>query len=67
MKKLIVSRKSRIAFWSVTGALLLYTLLGFLILPAVLSKQIPELAQEKLHRAMKVDEIQFNPFSMELY
>jgi len=45
---------------------LLYSLLGFLILPAVLLKKAPELAQEKLHRAMKIDDIQFNPFSMDL-
>jgi len=66
MKKIIVSTKLRIAIWSVAGALLLYSLLGFLILPAVLSKKVPELVQEKLHRVMKIDEIQFNPFSMDL-
>ncbi|MCK5189722.1 MAG: hypothetical protein KAR12_06670, partial [Methylococcales bacterium] len=66
IKKLIVPGKLRIAVWSVAGALLLYSLLGFLILPAVLMKKAPELAQEKLHRAMKIDDIQFNPFSMDL-
>ena len=66
MKKLIVPTRVRIAIWSVVGALLLYSLIGFLILPAVLLNQIPELVQEKLHRAMKIDDIQFNPFSMDL-
>ena len=66
MKSLVISAKIKILLLTVAAALLLYLLLGFLILPAVLSNQIPKLAQEKLNRAIQIDGIQFNPFSMEL-
>ncbi|MCK5120960.1 MAG: hypothetical protein KAQ91_03210, partial [Methylococcales bacterium] len=66
MKGLVISAKIKMLLLTVAAALLLYSLLGFLILPAILSNQIPKLAQEKLNRAMQIDEIQFNPFSMEL-
>lgn len=61
-----IPAKLKILLLSATGALLLYSLLGFLILPAVLYKQIPKVAQEKLNRDMQIADIKFNPFSMEL-
>lgn len=61
-----ISPRTKIILLSVAGTLLLYTLLGFLVLPAVLSNQIPKLTQEKLNRASQIRDIQFNPFTMEM-
>ncbi len=66
MKGILGSPKIKVVFSIVAGVLLLYSLLGFLLLPWVLSSQIPKLGQEELNRVILVDDIQFNPFSMEL-
>jgi len=50
----------------ILGFFLLYALLGFWVLPKVLSSQIPLLAKEKLNRDLQFDELSFNPFSLEL-
>ncbi|WP_051906866.1 DUF748 domain-containing protein [Methylomarinum vadi] len=65
MGKLTLSSRNKIVLLSLTGVILLYALAGFLVFPAVLSHQIPKLAQEKLHRSASVDDIHFNPFSLE--
>ena len=52
--------------YSIIGLLLLYSLLGFWVLPKVLSSQLPTLAKEHLNRDLEFDDLQFNPFSMEL-
>lgn len=65
MGKLTLSSRTKIVLLSLSGVVLLYALAGFLLLPAVLSRQIPKLAQEKLHRSASVDAIHFNPFSLE--
>ncbi|MCK5478523.1 MAG: DUF748 domain-containing protein, partial [Methylococcales bacterium] len=62
MKKSII----KIVFFSILGFLLLYSLLGFWVLPKVLSSQLPSLAKEQLNRDLQFDDLQFNPFSMEL-
>lgn len=66
MKAIEISPKTKVVLLSVAGALLVYSLVGFLLLPAILSNQIPKLTQEKLQRASKIKDIQFNPFTMEL-
>lgn len=43
----------------------IYAVLGFSILPAVLSNKIPSIAKEQLKRDVSVKHIQFNPFSLE--
>ena len=43
----------------------IYAVLGFSILPAVISHKIPPLAKELLKRDVTVKDIQFNPFSFE--
>lgn len=65
MGKLTLSSRNKIVLLSLTGVVLLYALAGFLVLPAILSHQIPKLAQEKLRRSAKIDDIHFNPFSLE--
>lgn len=66
MKGLIGSAKIKIVCISIIGLLLVYSLLGFLVFPMVLSHQLPKLVQEQLNRKLHIDDIQFNPFSMEL-
>ncbi|NOQ76902.1 MAG: DUF748 domain-containing protein, partial [Methylococcaceae bacterium] len=46
--------------------IIIYAVLGFSILPAVLSIQAPKLAKELLNRNVQVKDFQFNPFSLEL-
>ncbi|MCK5889353.1 MAG: DUF748 domain-containing protein [Methylococcales bacterium] len=66
MKKLLIPKTIKILFFCITGFLLLYSLLGFLVLPAVLKDQLPKIAKEKLNRIAQIKTIEFNPFSMEL-
>lgn len=66
MEGLKISAKTKkILIW-IAGLLLTYSLLGFLVLPAVLKNQIPKIANEKLNRVAQIKDIEFNPFSMEL-
>ncbi|MFK5949435.1 MAG: DUF748 domain-containing protein [Methylococcales bacterium] len=45
--------------------LTIYAIIGFSILPAVLSSKIPSIAEERLNRKVSVKDIQLNPFSLE--
>ena len=62
----LFATKLRIVLFCVVAALLLYSALGFWVIPAVLKDQIPKITNEKLNRVAQVEQIEFNPFSMEL-
>lgn len=62
MKKSILIK----VFYSIIGLLLLYSVLGFFVLPKVISSQLPPLVKEQINRDLQFDDLQFNPFSMEL-
>jgi hypothetical protein len=66
MKELIVSAKTKTVLLYITVALVIYSLIGFLIIPAVLKNQIPKIANEQLNRVAQIKDIEFNPFSLEL-
>ena len=66
MKGLVISPVIKTIFISLATAILLYAAVGFLILPAVISNQLPKLSKEHLNRSAQLEEIKFNPFSMEL-
>lgn len=61
----LIPKPLKIAAITITVLLLLYTILGFFILPAILSNQAPKLAKEHINRDLTIGDIQFNPFSME--
>jgi len=65
MEGIIISAKTKKIFIYISAALLVYSIIGFLVIPAVLSNQIPKITQEKLGRASQVKEVKFNPFTME--
>lgn len=49
------------------GALLLfYTVVGFLVLPAVIKSRLEKLAPEQLHRQLTVGAVEVNPYSLRL-
>ncbi len=48
------------------SALLLYTLLGFVVLPALLKAKLENLATTQLHRTLSIGAIKANPFSLVL-
>jgi len=66
MKGLVIPSKIKTIGLPLTGAILIYTLVGFFILPAVIVNQVPKLVKEQLNRSASVEDISFNPFSMEL-
>ena len=66
MKGLVISPIIKTIFISLATAIILYAAVGFLILPAVISNQLPKLSKEHLNRSAQLEEIKFNPFSMEL-
>ena len=66
MKGSIFSSKLTTFILCIIDVLLLYAIIGFVIIPAVLSSQIPKIAKEELNREVQIENIQFNPFSMEI-
>ncbi|MCK5831246.1 MAG: DUF748 domain-containing protein [Methylococcales bacterium] len=66
MEEPIISAKTKKILLWITGLLITYSLLGFLVLPAVLKNQIPKITKENLNRESQIKDIEFNPFSMEL-
>ncbi|HJV84253.1 MAG TPA: DUF748 domain-containing protein [Noviherbaspirillum sp.] len=46
------------------SALLLYTLLGFVVLPAVVKAKLENLASTQLHRKLSIGAVEANPFSL---
>ncbi len=49
------------------GCLVLYAALGFFVLPGVLLDRLPKLVQQELGRDVRISEIEFNPFFMEMH
>ncbi|HMJ49868.1 MAG TPA: hypothetical protein VK440_04785, partial [Burkholderiales bacterium] len=45
---------------------LAYSLTGFLLAPWIVKRQLPSLAEEKLHHRAHIGEITFNPFTLSL-
>lgn len=52
--------------YGISGAIVLYALIGFFLIPAVLKNQLPKITKENLNRTSEIKKIYFNPFSMEL-
>jgi hypothetical protein len=46
--------------------LILYAIAGFFIIPAVIKAKLPEIIQEQTGRSASIEQINFNPFSLEL-
>ncbi|KQW87480.1 hypothetical protein ASC94_29360 [Massilia sp. Root418] len=46
------------------GTLALYAGIGFLALPAIVKSQAQQLAADKLHRQLTIEEVKFNPFTL---
>jgi len=51
------------ALW-VTGILMLYTLLGFFLLPWVAQRQLTNLSAERMDLDLSIERLYFNPFTM---
>ncbi|MBL8271777.1 DUF748 domain-containing protein [Steroidobacter sp.] len=60
-----LARLHWIALSAAAGALLLYALAGFLLVPHVARSQLSSYVTETLHRQLSVGEIRFNPFTFE--
>ena len=48
------------------GALALYAIAGFGVVPLVIKNQVPKIAQAELERRGEVGEVKFNPFTLRL-
>lgn len=67
MSFLTSSVKTKRLSLSFVGSLVLYAALGFLVLPGVLLDRLPKLAQQELGRDVRISDIVFNPFFMEMH
>ncbi|MES3008012.1 MAG: DUF748 domain-containing protein [Pseudomonadota bacterium] len=60
--------KARLCSWrlwgSVAGVLVVYSLLGFMVVPWVIERQLSGLLQERLGVQMTVEDIQLNPWAL---
>src|SRR5215204_64914 len=58
------TRRWRMAVAVCAALLLIYTLLGFFVVPRVIRSQIVGGAREQLHREAQVGDVRFNPFTL---
>ena len=58
-----LKKYNKLAIWAVS-LLVVYTVGGFLVLPAVLEAQLPSIISEKLGKPVVVQNIALNPFSL---
>ncbi len=49
----------------IAGLLAFYAIVGFFIIPAVIKAQLPEIIQEQTGRSSTIQQVKFNPFSLE--
>ncbi len=58
---------SRLQRWSIIAgvSLLVYTVFGFWLLPAIVRAQLEKKLSQALHRQTTVQKVQFNPFTLE--
>ncbi len=47
------------------GIIAAYALIGFVILPAILKSQLPQIVEEETGRKATLEQVKFNPFSLE--
>jgi hypothetical protein len=59
-------RSSKIWLSRLTLALILYSLLGFFLIPWLIKTQTPGLIKESLKREARLEHVAFNPFTLEL-
>jgi uncharacterized protein involved in outer membrane biogenesis len=62
IRRIVVYRPFQIG----VGALVLYTLLGFLLLPFLVERAVPNYARDTLHRQASVGAVRVNPFLLTL-
>ncbi|MEA1934002.1 MAG: DUF748 domain-containing protein, partial [Thermodesulfobacteriota bacterium] len=58
-----LNRAQKIVLWSV-AALILYTILGFLVLPPILKIVLEKKLPEALHRPSSIQKIKINPYTL---
>ncbi len=58
-----LNRVQKIVLWS-AAALILYTILGFLVLPPILKIVLEKKLPEALHRPFSIQKIQINPYTL---
>jgi uncharacterized protein involved in outer membrane biogenesis len=56
----------RLAGFSLAGALVLFTVLGFFVLPPILKSVLADKLTQALHRPVTIDEIKVNPYALSL-
>lgn len=59
-------KKFRKPILIVSGIISFYALLGFVLLPHYMQAKLPELIEAETKRKVKLERIEFNPFSLEL-
>jgi Domain of Unknown Function (DUF748) len=57
----------RYVFAGMFVLVLAYSLSGFLLAPWIVKRELPRLAEEKLHHRARIEEIAFNPFTLTLH
>lgn len=63
---MIISKLQKWILFSIFSTALLYTLLGFVLIPYILSNQLPPTIESQLNRKTSISKIEFNPYSFEL-
>jgi hypothetical protein len=50
----------------IAGLVLVYALLGFLLVPHLVTRYAPQFVEDQLHRQLTLGKVQFNPFTLAL-
>lgn len=66
MDTTLIIEKYRKPALIILALLLLYTLVGFVLLPKLMQSKLPEMIEAETGRKASLELVEFNPFSLEL-
>ena len=64
--KLFTKKIPRIIFWTLSSLFVLYTVIGFFIVPMIIKSQAIDYIKEKYKRDVEIESVSFNPFTFSL-
>ncbi|MFI5236716.1 MAG: DUF748 domain-containing protein [Ignavibacteriales bacterium] len=64
--RLLSKKIPRIIFWTLISIFILYSIVGFLIVPIIIKSETIDYINKEYHREAEIESVSFNPFSFTL-
>ena len=64
--KFFTKKISKLIFWTLASILVLYTVVGFIIVPMIIKSKAIDYIKEELGRDAEIESVSFNPFTFSL-